>query len=115
MLRGTHCSKLAPLPVVSRGGLNTGVELYSVNLSTAVGANWGNDRPAGNVFLPQADLFALPFHQRRLDSVLRFGVLQHTPDPALAVGRLVGYVELGGQIFLDIYKRTWKSAFDTND
>jgi hypothetical protein len=125
--RLSRCTRWLPsdrsgktLPEVGSGAgrftevlLDTDVELYTVDLSTAVDANWENNRSDGNSFLARANLFSASFYPRFFDFVLCLGVLQRTPAPALAFRRLVGYVKIRMGIIVDTWKGVWKPAFNT--
>ena len=56
-----------------------------------------------NVFLVQADLFALPFDLASFQNVYSIGVLHHTPDTRAAFEALVPYVRSGGKIAIWVY------------
>jgi SAM-dependent methyltransferase len=84
--------------------------LYSVDYSSAVEANWRNNRAFGNdrFHLSQASIYELPFAPGSFDKILCLGVLQHTPDFAKAVTALVAMARPGGEIVVDFYPiRGW--------
>ena len=85
--------------LLARGALVT-----AVDLSDAIEAAREN---CGNARLPcrfaQADISELPFVSREFDLVICIGVLQHTPDPELAIRKLWDQVTPGGHLVIDHY------------
>ncbi len=79
--------------------------LHSVDYSTAVEANWRNNRPRGRgrFFLSQASIYELPYADDRFDKVFCLGVLQHTPDFQASVKALVRKARPGAEIVIDFY------------
>ena len=79
--------------------------LYSVDYSTAVEANWRNNGAIApdRFHLSQASIYELPFPDNRFDKVLCLGVLQHTPDFELSVRALVAKAKPGCEIVVDFY------------
>ncbi len=61
--------------------LSLGAHVFALDYSEAVDACWQNLRSYPNLHVLQANIYALPFQQKRFDYVYCFGVLQHTPDP----------------------------------
>lgn len=86
--------------------LDTGAELVSFDYSTAVDANWANNRGKGALHLFQGDIFNIPLREASFDKVFCLGVLQHTPDPAKAFKSLTRFVKPGGQLAVDAYTRS---------
>ena len=93
--------------------LKTGVNLFTIDYSNAVEANWKNNKQNKEFFIAQADIYNLPFRKNSFDYVFCFGVLQHTPDPKLSFLKLVEFIQPGGQISVDVYLKNWKSLFVT--
>ena len=89
------------LDVASAAGAN----VVGVDLSSAVDAADASlgDRP--NVHLVQASIFALPFRPGVFDDAYSIGVLQHTPDPELAVKCVARTVCVGGRFAVSVYER----------
>jgi SAM-dependent methyltransferase len=58
--------------------LKTGVNLFTIDYSNAVEANWKNNKQNKEFFIAQADIYNLPFRKNSFDYVFCFGVLQHT-------------------------------------
>lgn len=88
----------------------TRANLYSVDYSTAVEANWRNNAALGEgrFVLAQASIYDMPFPDDCFDKVLCLGVLQHTPDFEASVRALVGKARPGGEIVVDFYPiRGW--------
>jgi len=84
----------------------TGAEVYSFDYSSAVDANAGNNGGNANLHLFQGDIFAVPVPEASFDHVLCIGVLQHTPDPERAFRSLAKYVRPGGDLVIDVYRRS---------
>lgn len=87
----------------------TQANLYSVDYSDAVMANYKNNGHHGERFqLFKASIYELPFAQGSFDRVFCFGVLQHTPDFKKSVASLVNMVKKGGELVVDFYPiRGW--------
>jgi SAM-dependent methyltransferase len=89
---------------------HTNANLYSVDYSSAVEANWRNnaDLGRGRFWLAQASIYEMPFVDDRFDKVLCLGVLQHTPDFEKSVAALIAKARPGGEIVVDFYPiRGW--------
>ncbi|HMI65231.1 MAG TPA: class I SAM-dependent methyltransferase [Cyclobacteriaceae bacterium] len=87
---------------------HTKANLYSVDYSNAVEANFRNNGPDDRLHLFQASIYALPFAPGQFDKVFCFGVLQHTPDFRKGVTCLVDMVKPGGELVVDFYPlRGW--------
>lgn len=85
----------------------TGADVFSFDLSSAVDVNWKNNGHHRNVTIFQADIFKIPLPDASFDKVYCLGVIQHTPDPRAAFLTLARYLKPGGQIAIDVYdKRT---------
>jgi len=67
---------------------------------------------ARNLVAAQADLFAMPQAKVVFDVVLCRGVLQHTPSPIEAIGRIHNLVGPGGMVVFDIYRPMRMGRFD---
>jgi ubiquinone/menaquinone biosynthesis C-methylase UbiE len=82
----------------------TKANLYSVDYSDAVTANFKNNGHHGDRFhLFQASVYEMPFPNNSFDKVFCFGVLQHTPDFKKSVQCLVDKVKPGGELIIDFY------------
>jgi SAM-dependent methyltransferase len=84
----------------------TGAEVYSFDYSSAVEANALNNGGQANLRLFQADIFSIPLPEGWFDHVLCLGVLQHTPDPERAFRSLARHVKPGGDLVIDVYRRS---------
>ncbi len=81
----------------------TRANLYSVDYSNAVEANYKNNGPNERLHLFQASVYELPFAPGQFDKVFCFGVLQHTPDVEKSVECLVKMLKPGGELVVDFY------------
>lgn len=94
----------------------TGATLYSFDYSSAVDANRLNNGSSANLQLFQADILRIPLREAWFDHVICLGVLQHTPDPQRSFRSLARYVKPGGDLVIDVYRRSlaawlqWKYA-----
>ncbi|WMJ72900.1 class I SAM-dependent methyltransferase [Cytophagaceae bacterium ABcell3] len=82
---------------------HTEANLYSVDYSNAVEANFNNNGPHERLHLFQASIYDLPFAKASFDKVFCFGVLQHTPDFEKSIACLVDMVKPGGELVVDFY------------
>jgi 2-polyprenyl-3-methyl-5-hydroxy-6-metoxy-1,4-benzoquinol methylase len=82
---------------------HTKANLYSVDYSNAVEANYKNNGPNERLKLYQASVYELPFAPGQFDKVFCFGVLQHTPDVERSVKHLVEMTKPGGELVVDFY------------
>ncbi len=86
----------------------TDAELYSVDYSNAVEANFKNNGPKDRFHLFQASIYEMPFAKGQFDKVICIGVLQHTPDVEKSVKSLIDMVKPGGELVVDFYPiRGW--------
>jgi SAM-dependent methyltransferase len=87
----------------------TKANLYSVDYSDAVSANFKNNGHHGDRFhLFQASVYEMPFPDNSFDKVFCFGVLQHTPDFKKSVQSLIAKAKPGGEVIVDFYPiRGW--------
>jgi ubiquinone/menaquinone biosynthesis C-methylase UbiE len=87
---------------------HTAANLYSVDYSNAVEANFKNNGPNPRLHLYQASIYELPFAPAQFDKVFCFGVLQHTPDVKRSIEQLTRMVRPGGELVVDFYPvRGW--------
>jgi 2-polyprenyl-3-methyl-5-hydroxy-6-metoxy-1,4-benzoquinol methylase len=86
----------------------TDAELYSVDYSNAVEANFKNNGPKDRFHLFQASIYEMPFAKGQFDKVICIGVLQHTPNVEKSVKSLIDMVKPGGELVVDFYPiRGW--------
>lgn len=82
----------------------TKANLYSVDYSNAVEANFKNNSGHGDRFkLFQASVYDLPFAPGQFDKVFCIGVLQHTPDFKQSIKSLIDQAKPNGEIVVDFY------------
>ena len=88
---------------------HTNCNLYSVDYSNAVEANYKNNGHFGDRFkLFQASIYEMPFYPNQFDKVICIGVLQHTPDFKKSIEILASMVKPGGELVVDFYPiRGW--------
>ncbi len=82
---------------------HTKADLYSVDYSNAVEANYKNNGPNERLHLFQASIYDLPFAPAQFDKVFCFGVLQHTPDVEKSVASLIKMAKPGAEVVVDFY------------
>lgn len=84
---------------------HTNANLYSVDYSDAVTANFKNNGEIApdRFHLFQSSIYELPFPENSFDKVFCFGVLQHTPDFDASIKALIEKVKPGGEIAVDFY------------
>lgn len=82
---------------------HTNADIYSVDYSNAVEANYRNNGPHERLHLFQASIYELPFAKAQFDKVVCLGVLQHTPDVERSVQALIDMVKPGGELVVDFY------------
>ncbi|HMO61357.1 MAG TPA: methyltransferase domain-containing protein [Ferruginibacter sp.] len=82
---------------------HTRANIYSVDYSNAVEANYKNNGPNQRLHLFQASIYEMPFAKAQFDKVICLGVLQHTPDFEQSVKALISMVKPGGELVVDFY------------
>ena len=82
---------------------STKADLYSVDYSNAVEANYKNNGPNERLHLFQASIYEMPFAKAQFDKVICFGVLQHTPDVEKSVKALIEMAKPGAEVIVDFY------------
>jgi SAM-dependent methyltransferase len=85
--------------------LETGAEVFSFDLSTAVEAAWRNNHSKPLVTLFQASIYEIPLRKGAFDKIFCLGVLQHCPDVEGAFGGMIPYLRPGGEIVIDVYEK----------
>lgn len=86
--------------------LKTGATVFSFDYSSAVDANARNNGSSERLFLFQADMRDIPLRRAAFDQVMCLGVLQHTPAPEECFGRLAEMVRPGGELVVDVYRKS---------
>lgn len=81
----------------------TNANLYSVDYSNAVEANFKNNGPHERLHLFQASIYDMPFAKAQFDKVLCLGVLQHTPSFEQSVKSLIDMAKPGAELVVDFY------------
>ncbi len=90
----------------------TGVNLVSMDSSDAVYANFANNGHFPNVTFAKSDLFHAPFPDDSFDRVFCLGVVQHTPQPSIAIAALYKLIKSHrGELAFDVYAKTFGSLF----
>jgi len=82
---------------------HTNANVFSVDYSNAVEANYLNNGPNERLHLFQASIYEMPFAKAQFDKVLCLGVLQHTPNFEKSVQALIDMVKPGGELVVDFY------------
>jgi SAM-dependent methyltransferase len=86
--------------------LETGAEVFSFDLSSAVEAAYANNRAAPDLLMFQATIYQIPLRKELFDKIFCMGVIQHCPDPKKAFLSLIGFLRPGGEIVIDVYQET---------
>ncbi len=83
---------------------NTKANLYSIDLSNAVEANYRNNKKyKDRIKIFQASIYEMPFENHSFDKVFCLGVLQHTPNFKKSIKSLADKVKDGGELVVDFY------------
>ena len=84
---------------------HTKANLYSVDYSDAVSANFKNNGQIApdRFHLFQASIYEMPFPDKSFDKVFCLGVLQHTPDFQLSIKALISKAKPGCEVVVDFY------------
>lgn len=82
---------------------HTNANLFAIDYSNAVNANYRNNGPHKRLKLFQADMFHMPFADNSFDKIFCLGVLQHTPDFKKALECMVRVLKPGGELVIDFY------------
>ncbi len=86
----------------------TAGNVYSLDFSNAVEANFINNGPNERLTIFQASVYEMPFAKAQFDKVICIGVLQHTPDVERSVRSLIEMAKPGGEVIVDFYPlRGW--------
>ena len=85
---------------------STKATVVSFDYSNAVEANYASNGRKDNVIIAQANIYEMPFRAGYFNKVFCFGVLQHTPDVRKAFLSLAPMPKQGGELVVDVYRRT---------
>jgi len=91
--------------------LAAGANVWAVDLSTAVDANYENCHNKPGYTVCQADILSLPFSAEQFDIVVSIGVIQHTPDPEKTIQALCSQVKPGSLLLIDHYGPNYPTPF----
>jgi SAM-dependent methyltransferase len=91
--------------------LQEGANVYAVDVSSAVEANYQNCRQYPSYSVCQADIMALPFMREQFDIIVCIGVIQHTPSPEDTISRLCSYLKPQGRLLIDHYSPEYYMNF----
>lgn len=90
----------------------TKANLFSIDFSNAVEANFKNNGPNERLSLFQASIYEMPFVKEQFDKVFCLGVLQHTPNVEKSLKAMVDMVRPGGELVVDFYpNKGWWTKF----
>jgi SAM-dependent methyltransferase len=89
----------------------TGALVVSLDYSQAVEVNYQANGGRPNVLILQASVYEMPFYPGTFDKLFCFGMLQHTPNPPQAFAALPPLLKPGGELVVDVYKRTFFATF----
>ena len=82
----------------------TSTNLYSIDYSNAVDANFRNNNSYGSrLILAQASIYEMPFPDNSFDKIFCLGVLQHTPSFSSSITSLIRKLKPGGELVVDFY------------
>ena len=82
---------------------HTKANLYSLDYSEAVEANYENNGDSDRLKLFQASIYEMPFAENSFDKIFCFGVLQHTSDIKRSIECLYRVLKPGGEMVIDFY------------
>jgi SAM-dependent methyltransferase len=85
--------------------LETGAEVFSFDLSSAVEAAWRNNASSPRLSMFQASIYEIPLRKASFDKIFCMGVLQHCPDVAAAFRSLLPFLRPGGEVVIDVYEK----------
>ncbi|MCA1603101.1 MAG: methyltransferase domain-containing protein [Acidobacteria bacterium] len=85
--------------------VNSGAQVVGLDISSAIDASRANLAGRQNVHFVQASIYHPPFRPEVFDGCYCIGVVQHTPDPQLAMRTLPRFLRAGGRIAITAYER----------
>ncbi|MEP6743252.1 MAG: methyltransferase domain-containing protein [bacterium] len=80
-------------------------QVVGMDISSAIDAARANLTGRRNVHFVQASIYEPPFRPDSFDGCYCIGVVQHTPDPQLAMKTLPRFLRAGGRIAITTYER----------
>ena len=80
-------------------------QVVGLDISSAIDAARANLGGRQNIHFVQASIYKPPFLPGVFDGCYCIGVVQHTPDPQLAMGTLPRFLRAGGRIAITAYER----------
>lgn len=90
--------------------LEAGANVFAIDLSNAVEANYENCSGFEHYYVSQADILRLPVMPEQFDIVVCIGVIQHTPDPNVTMRTLCSHVKPGGMLLIDHYSHDYPAT-----
>ena len=78
-------------------------ETVGADIQDSIGIAFNECRGVGDAHIVQADIFNLPFQEKRFDYIWCEGVLPYTHDPLLGLKKLAGLLRPGGKIYVMMY------------
>jgi 2-polyprenyl-3-methyl-5-hydroxy-6-metoxy-1,4-benzoquinol methylase len=84
---------------------NSGAEVVGMDISSAIDAARANLSGRKNLHFVQASIYEPPFRAESFDGCYCIGVVQHTPDPQLAMRTLPRFLRPKGRIAITAYER----------
>jgi len=85
--------------------LETGAQVFSFDLSSAVEAAWRNNSESPKLTVFHASIYEIPMCKGAFDKIFCMGVLQHCPDVGGAFRSLLPFLRPGGEIVIDVYEK----------
>jgi SAM-dependent methyltransferase len=85
--------------------VDSGAQVVGMDISNAIDAARANLANCQNVHFVQASIYHPPFRSEVFDGCYCIGVVQHTPDPQLAMRTLPRFLRGGGRIAITAYER----------
>jgi SAM-dependent methyltransferase len=89
--------------------------VVGTDINESVDEVYALTRERPNLLFVQANIFALPFPEKRFDLVWCNGVIHHTPDPERAFRALARQVRPGGVLYIWVYDKRFNPFRVTKD
>ena len=94
--------------------LEAGANVFAIDLSVAVDANFKNFQSYPNYFVCQADILNAPVFAEQFDIIVCIGVIQSTPDSNKTIKKLCTYLKPKGMLFIDHYTHEYPMTYTRN-